>query len=195
MTNLSPNKDEQLKDFINRCMNNKAMQEEYFQNDQRFTVCNNCWEKANLDKNSAAFEVEAAPIQQIKLAKAEMMDISAILGNLIQMQQQYRVFHWQTKNQKENESFSKACLVADSKLENLIETLLNKYNQGIEDKEYSLELFDFKDKTSCIAACETYNDFLGSLNALLKSEDTKVFESRDEAKIAVKNIVNTLRLN
>lgn len=45
MPQPKPKKGEKKKDFLDRCMSNKVMNDEYPDNDQRYAVCNSIWDK------------------------------------------------------------------------------------------------------------------------------------------------------
>jgi hypothetical protein len=185
----TPNKDEKQKDFISRCMDDKSLQEQYNQAYDRFSVCNSCWEKANLKENSTAFEIDmSSPRATIKLAKADeetqegeapITPQEALLTNMLQMQSQYRIFHWQTKSYSEHKAFGKIYEILDENIDSFIETFMGKYGRIVTSPELEIEMQNYKDIASCVAVTDVYISFLTNINAFLKPEDTDLFNIRD----------------
>jgi DNA-binding ferritin-like protein len=184
-----PNEGEKQADFVNRCMKDSAMIAEYYQNEHRFSVCNNCWEKSNLEKNSTAFEIDVTKNNhKPKLAKADAdEDYSpasikeAILTNMLQMQQQYRIYHWQTKSYAEHKAFNKIYNSLDEHLDDFIEAFMGKYGRMVESPMVEIELFNYKDAENCVNVTDTYIAFLTALTSILP-EDTDLLNIRDTIK-------------
>lgn len=183
-----PNKGEQVKDFIQRCMNDKSMQKEYYQNEHRYTVCNNCWERANLKENSTAFELDAtetphkARIFQTQANEALYPVQEAILANVIQLQQQYRVYASQNKTAEEQQAFASIAEKLDENAESFIEEFINKYGNKIYGSSIDLELWDYKNKQNCITVTDGYITFLSFLSEALAETDKNLIKAKDLIK-------------
>lgn len=185
----APLKDEKQKDFINRCMADKSLTEKYSQNEQRFTVCNNRWEKTHLKESSSAFEIDmSGGLPKVKLAKADLENddtpataAELMLTNMLQMQQQYRIFHWQTKSYSEHKAFGAIYEALDGKIDLFIETFMGKYGRAVTSPELEIEMLNYQNGLACVAATDSYIGFLTYvLPSLLQLEDTNLLNIRDE---------------
>jgi len=184
----TPNKDEQQKDFISRCMGDKVMLKEFEGNDQRFAVCINKWEKAHLKENSTAkFELDMSEnLPKVSKADEETQESEgvptpqeALLTSMLQMQQQYRIFHWQTKSYSEHKAFGKIYEALDENIDSFIETFMGKYGRIVTSPELEIEMQNYKDNASCVAITDIYISFLTGVNSFLKPEDTDLLNIRD----------------
>jgi len=69
-----PKKNEKQDDFINRCMSNETMKEEYEDNDERLAVCYSLWEQEKESKKrKKAFKKFQVNQQLVGLAKRDVM--------------------------------------------------------------------------------------------------------------------------
>lgn len=176
----SPKKSEKQKDFVSRCMSDKVMLKEFEGNDQRYAVCINKWEKANEKQNSTAVEIEIPA--KVKLAKANNESATpqeSILMNMLQMQQQYRIFHWQTQSYSEHKAFGKIYKTLDENIDSFVETFMGKFGRIITSPEFDLEMLNYKNNSTCLTITDEYISFLTGLNSVLKPEDSDLLNIRD----------------
>jgi len=192
----SPQKNEKVKDFISRCMSDSAMTKDY-ENNQRYAICQSTWEKANQKQNSSANILEldmSENLPKAKFAKADLQDgdgpetedytpsspSEGILSTMLQMQSQYRIFHWQTKSYSEHKAFGKIYEVLDENIDDFIEAYMGKYGRMVSSEEIEIEMLNYKDNISCCSVTDSYINFLVNvLPMALKPEDTDLINIRD----------------
>ncbi len=178
-------------------MGDSVMLKDFTQNDQRYAVCINKWEKAHLKENSSAFELDmSAGMPKVKFAKADLDDdtptsfAEQTLTNMLQMQQQYRIFHWQTKSYSEHKAFDAVYSALDEQVDLFVETFMGKYGRVITSPEFELELLNYQNGVVCSSVTDSYIGFLTYvLPSLLQPEDTNLLNIRDE----ILTILNQLK--
>ena len=99
---------------------------------------------------------------------------------MLQMQNQYKIFHWQTTSFSQHKSFDG---IVESLIENIdefIETYMGKYGRVIASNTFNLTLANLSN-ADAVAATDNYINFLISLsNQLDSAKDTDLLNIRDE---------------
>jgi hypothetical protein len=99
---------------------------------------------------------------------------------LIEMQEQYRIFHWQTKTYAQHEAFGKTYDALADLVDNFMEVYMGWQNaRVVSSGGFKLELLNLRDADP-LAITEQYAKFLSSLTQFLKPEWTDLLNIRDE---------------
>lgn len=103
-----------------------------------------------------------------------------IQTTMLQMQNQYKIFHWQTTSFSQHKSFDG---IVESLIENIdefIETYMGKYGRVIAANTFNITLANYKD-ADFIVSTNNYIEFLIGLNNILdKVQDSDLLNIRDE---------------
>ena len=63
-----------------------------------------------------------------------------IISPLIRMQQQLRIFHWQTRSYAQHKAFGKAYESLDDHIDDFVEVFMGKYGRPIAHINFSVDL-------------------------------------------------------
>ena len=101
-----------------------------------------------------------------------------IIGPLIQLQQQLRIFHWQTKSHAEHEAFGKAYSGLDDLIDTFVETYMGIFGTAKPTVTYSITLQSYSDSN----VQQTIDDYVLYLNSMSSEipENTDLLNIRDE---------------
>lgn len=103
-----------------------------------------------------------------------------VVRDLLQMQNQLRIFHWQTKSFAAHKALGSAYEGLDDLIDTFVETALGRKEACLSDGNITLQLFDNKQLDAC-TAIETYKAFLSELSCKLNPEtDSDLLNIRDE---------------
>jgi hypothetical protein len=134
-----------------------------------------------------------APAQEIKAevdGKGE-----AIQTTLMQMQNQYKILHWQTMSFSQHESFDKIVTSLSENIDEFIETYMGKYGRVIAAGSFNLNLANYKD-ADFITLTDSYINFMISLSGMLdSSKDSDLLNIRDEILGSLNQLKYLLTLN
>lgn len=102
-----------------------------------------------------------------------------IVRDLLQIQNQLRLFHWQTKSYSVHKALGKAYEALDGLIDNFVETAMGKGDTDF-NGEIIIKIFDIN-SLDLNEALETYKAFLLDLGASLNEiVDTDLINIRDE---------------
>ena len=203
-----PKKDEKQNDYMGRCMH-KIGKEDRPQ-DQKVAICLNTFRNPKKKSKANELEVDfsediknlnkkeetketpkieesinnatTVPAPEIKTeTKAEVDGKGEMIQTMmLQMQNQYKIFHWQTTSFSQHKSFDG---IVESLIENIdefIETYMGKYGRVIASNTFNLTLGNYKD-ADFNAVTDAYINFLIGLgNQLDSTKDTDLLNIRDE---------------
>lgn len=103
-----------------------------------------------------------------------------VVRDLLQMQNQLRIFHWQTKSYAAHKALGQAYESLDGLIDTFVETALGRKEACFSDGNITVQLFDNKQLDAC-TAIDTYKAFLSELSCKLSPEiDTDLLNIRDE---------------
>lgn len=194
-------KNEKEGDYMGRCM--EFMKDEKYPQKQKVAICLNTFrgpqKKAkgeveidfsedikNMNKEEVKVEeaVEptntavTAPVPEIKAevdGKGEMIQTM-----MLQMQNQYKIFHWQTTSFSQHKSFDETVGNLISHIDEFIETYMGKYGRVIAASTFNLTLSNLSN-ADAVAATDNYINFLIGLSSQLDSaKDSDLLNIRDE---------------
>ena len=145
--------------------------------------------KIEQENNTAA----TAPAQEIKAevdGKGE-----AIQTTLMQMQNQYKILHWQTMSFSQHKSFDEIVSSLMENTDEFIETYMGKYGRVIAAGSFNLNLANYKD-TDFVVLTDSYINFMISLSGMLDaSKDSDLLNIRDEILGSLNQLKYLITLN
>jgi hypothetical protein len=98
---------------------------------------------------------------------------------LLRIQNQLRIFHWQTESFSQHKAFGKAYEELDGLIDQFVEVYMGKYGRSKAKITYNLELQNFEEQY--LLVIDTYIDDLISLNNELDPVvDSDLLNIRDE---------------
>ena len=119
-----------------------------------------------------------APAQEVKAevdGKGEVIQTT-----LMQMQNQYKILHWQTMSFSQHKSFDEIVSSLIENIDEFIETYMGKYGRVIAAQAFNLTLANYKD-TDFVTLTDSYINFMISLSSMLdSSKDSDLLNIRDE---------------
>jgi hypothetical protein len=98
----------------------------------------------------------------------------------MQMQNQYKILHWQTMSFSQHKSFDEIVSSLIENIDEFIETYMGKYGRVIAASTFNITLANYKD-TDFMALTDKYIGFLIGLNdAFDETQDSDLLNIRDE---------------
>jgi len=138
------------------------------------------------EENSASCgKPNCGSVQQVEEVKTEVKAETDGKGELIQttlmqMQNQYKILHWQTMSFSQHKSFDEIVSSLIENIDEFIETYMGKYGRVIASNTFNITLANYKD-TDFMALTDKYIGFLIGLNdAFDKAQDSDLLNIRDE---------------
>lgn len=180
---------EKQADYMGRCMHKINQDNPKMPNKQQVAICLNTY--SNPKKKAKANEIEVDMTEDIKnLNKVEEVktEVKAELDGkgeviqttLMQMQNQYKILHWQTMSFSQHKSFDEIVSSLSENIDEFIETYMGKYGRVISAGTFNLTLANYKD-TDFVVLTNNYIEFLIGLNNVLdKTQDSDLLNIRDE---------------
>ena len=132
-------------------------------------------EVTNTALTTPAPEVKAEEVKAEVDGKGEVIQTT-----LMQMQNQYKILHWQTMSFSQHKSFDEIVSSLIENIDEFIETYMGKYGRVIAAGTFNINLANYKD-TDFMALTDKYIGFLIALNdAFDKAQDSDLLNIRDE---------------
>jgi DNA-binding ferritin-like protein len=110
-----------------------------------------------------------------------------LFAPLIKIQQQLRIFHWQSETYAQHKAFGEAYEELDELIDSFIETFMGKKGRVKAKVTYNIELDNLSD--NYLVYIDDYIAFLNNLTNELAPEDTDLLNIRDE----MLQVLNTLK--
>jgi hypothetical protein len=120
-------------------------------------------------------------VQQPEEIKAETDGKGELIQTaLMQMINQYKILHWQTKSYSQHKSFDGIFESLEENIDTFIETYMGKYGRVIATNAFNITLANYEN-TDFMALTDKYIGFLIGLNDMLdKVQDSDLLNVRDE---------------
>jgi len=117
-----------------------------------------------------------------------------LISPFLKIQQQLRIFHWQTESYAQHKAFGKAYEALDDLIDTFVETYIGKYGKVKAKLTYSIELDNLTD--SYMTYINDYITYLLSLNNELdSSKDSDLLNIRDEMLTVLNRLKYLLSLS
>lgn len=194
---------EKESDYMGRCMHKLA--EDKMPNKQKVAICLNTYRNP---KNKAKGEIEidfseniknmnkveepkvettnnavTAPTPEVAKVetKAEANDKGETIQTMmLQMQNQYKIFHWQTTSFSQHKSFDSVVESLIGNIDEFMEIYMGKYGRVIASNAFNLTLANLSNSDAVVATDNYINFLIGLSNALDSTKDTDLLNIRDE---------------
>lgn len=117
------------------------------------------------------------------------------IRDLLQMQNQLRIFHWQTKSYSTHKALGTAYEGLNDLIDTFVETALGRKEVDLANGNINIMLFDSKE-LDITTALDTYTEFLqGISNRLNPETDSDLINIRDEMLGLVNHTKYLLKLS
>jgi hypothetical protein len=103
-----------------------------------------------------------------------------ILTTFLSYQNQYKIFHWQTKSYAHHNSFGKIYEILDEAIDKLLETYFGKYGRAYATENFNITLNNLVDGSGVTLANQTIDFLMGEFPKSIKPTDTDLLNIRDE---------------
>jgi len=104
----------------------------------------------------------------------------AAIQDMLQMQNQFRILHWQTKSYAAHKAFGKAYEALDELIDSFVETALGRAGADFSNGNLDIKLFDIKE-VDLNTILDTYRRYLSEITVKLNPEiDSDLLNIRDE---------------
>lgn len=103
-----------------------------------------------------------------------------IISPLLEMENQYRIFHWQTKSYAQHQAFGFIYDALSSKIDTFVEVYFGKYSRLLASEEFELELNNLKDVDPVKYTDECIGYLINEVPTYLSKEDTDLLNIRDD---------------
>lgn len=101
-----------------------------------------------------------------------------LISPFLKIQQQLRIFHWQTESYAQHKAFGKAYEELDGLIDDFVEVYIGKYGKVKAKLTYNIELDNLSD--NYLTYINDYIKYLTSLSSELEEKDTDLLNIRDE---------------
>lgn len=116
-----------------------------------------------------------------------------LISPLIRIQEQLRIFHWQSESFSQHEAFGKAYSELNELIDNFVEIYMGKYGKVKAKVTYSIELDNLGE--NYIEYIDSYIEYFDSLSGELdSSKDSDLLNLRDEMKASLNKLKYLLTL-
>jgi DNA-binding ferritin-like protein len=117
-----------------------------------------------------------------------------LITPFLKIQQQLRIFHWQTESYAQHKAFGKAYEEFDDLIDTFVETYIGKYGKVKAKLTYNIELDNLTD--NYMTYINDYITYLLSLNNELdSSKDSDLLNIRDEMLTVLNRLKYLLSLS
>jgi hypothetical protein len=116
------------------------------------------------------------------------------ITGLLTLQNQLRIFHWQTTVYSEHKAFGKAYEDLDDLIDSFIETMMGKKGRIFASGGFHMDLANYREADP-VAFLKKYDAFLSALDSELGPLDTELQNIRDDMKGVVNHTLYLLTLN
>jgi DNA-binding ferritin-like protein len=136
---------------------------------------------ASCGKPNCGSVQEVPEVEPETEVKAELDGKGEVIQTtLMQMQNQYKILHWQTMSFSQHKSFDEIVSSLIENIDEFIETYMGKYGRVIAASTFNITLANYKD-TDFMSLTDKYIGFLIGLNdAFDEAQDSDLLNIRDE---------------
>ena len=118
-----------------------------------------------------------------------------LITTLLTLQDQLKVFHWQTKSYAEHQAFGGLYDTLSGLIDEFVETFSGRYGVPAARESYKLSVTNYRDNASAVEFLDKSIAYMmKDVPAMLKPEDTDLLNLRDEMVGAMNKTKYLLRL-
>ena len=114
-----------------------------------------------------------------------------LLANLVQIQGQLKILHWQTESYAEHNAFGNTYEALEDKIDEIIEVYSGKYERPKFDGVRSITFADYKN-LKVDAFLEAFEDYMN--NTFLSQKDSELANIKDEVVAIIQKLKYLLTL-
>jgi len=118
--------------------------------------------------------------------------MSQLISNLITIQQQMRIFHWQTKSFAQHEAFGSTYGILDELVDQFVEVYLGKSQARIREEILQITL---STKVEPVEFIQNSIEYLTNFTQVFESEDSDLLNIRDEMLACLNKLKYLLTLH
>jgi len=131
-----------------------------------------------VDKLKNDFEIVKAPVEVLtEISPKNNAEI--IVTQLLYTQNQFRIYHWQTKSYSHHNSFGKIYEILDNSIDELLETYFGRYGRAYSTANFNISLMNLVDGAGVTLANQTIDFLMGEFTRSVKPSDTDLLNLRD----------------
>lgn len=125
--------------------------------------------------------VVAKEIEAEESAQEESAEGVELLTTLVTAQQQYKIYHWQTKSFSQHKSFGEIYESLGENIDELIEAYQGRYGRIIAGQGFQYNVKNYSSVDEAIAYTDGFIEFLsGRFNEIVDDDATDLMNIRDE---------------
>jgi len=131
-----------------------------------------------VDRLKNEFEVVKAPVEVLtEISPKNNAEI--LVMQLLYVQNQFRIYHWQTRSYSHHNSFGKIYEILDKSIDEILETYFGKYGRAQATTNFNISLMNFVDGAGVTLANQAIDFFMGEFTRSVKPSDTDLLNLRD----------------
>ena len=131
-----------------------------------------------VDKMKNDFEIVKAPVEVLTEISPKN-NAEVIVMQLLYTQNQFRIYHWQTKSFSHHKSFGKIYEILDNSIDELLETYFGRYGRAYANNNFNISLMNLADGAGVTLANQTIDFLMGEFTRSVKPSDTDLLNLRD----------------
>jgi len=123
----------------------------------------------------------AKEIEVEESAQEESAEGAELLTTLVTAQQQYKIYHWQTKSFSQHKSFGEIYDSLGENIDELIEAYQGRYGRIIPSNGFQYNVKNYSSVEEAISYTDGFIEFLsGRFNEIVDDDATDLMNIRDE---------------
>jgi len=131
-----------------------------------------------VDKMQTDLEIQKAPVEVLtEIAPKNNGDI--IVTKLLYVQNQFRIYHWQTKSYANHKTFGNIYEKLDELIDELLETYFGKYGRAQATANFNISLYNLVDGAGVTLANQAIDFMMNDFTRSIKQSDTDLLNLRD----------------
>ena len=131
-----------------------------------------------VDKMQTDLEIQKAPVEVLtEIAPKNNGDI--IVTKLLYVQNQFRIYHWQTKSYSNHKTFGGIYEKLDELIDELLETYFGKYGRAQATANFNISLYNLVDGAGVTLANQAIDFMMNDFTRSIKQSDTDLLNLRD----------------
>jgi hypothetical protein len=133
---------------------------------------------SKVEERKTELDVNRIPVEYLTdIAPKNNGDI--IVTQLLNTQNQFRIYHWQTKSYAHHKAFGNIYELLDESIDQLLETYFGKYGRAYATTNFNITLNNLVDGSGVTLANQTIDFLMGEFTKSIKQTDTDLLNLRD----------------
>jgi len=133
---------------------------------------------SKVEERKTELDVNRIPVEYLTdIAPKNNGDV--IVTQLLNTQNQFRIYHWQTKSYSHHKAFGNIYELLDESIDQLLETYFGKYGRAYATANFNITLKNLVDGSGVTLANQTIDFLMGEFTKSIKQTDTDLLNLRD----------------